>query len=49
VGADDEVGEDEDEGRERGARLWAGRTLRDALREHPAGPEVAAALGPVNV
>jgi hypothetical protein len=25
----------------------AGRTLRDALRGHPAGPEVAAALGPL--
>jgi hypothetical protein len=24
-----------------------GRTLRDALRGHPAGPEVAAALGPL--
>jgi hypothetical protein len=47
VGADDEVGASEDAGRQRGARRRAGRTLRDALRSHPAGPEVAAALGPL--
>ena len=42
---------DEHDGRARGAprgeRHALGRTLREALRGHPAGPEVAAALGPL--